>query len=141
MNLSTPTLVADNVVEVLEKVAEFTKRRHDVLTDNILNVATEGFTPMDLNVDGFADVMAQALAEFLQNKRLLLRDIENITFGSNGSFRTPPTVDHEAAELFHSDLKRYLQYEIRKYSENLLNKKVAEELLKQRQEAQESLEV
>lgn len=140
MNLSTPILAADNVVEVLEKIFEFTERRHDVLTDNILNVATEGFTPMDLNVDGFADVMAQALAEFLQTDRLLLRDIENITFGSNGTFKSPPTADHEAAKLFHTDLKKYLQFEIRKYSENLLNKKVAVELLKQRQETENHLE-
>lgn len=140
MNLSTPTIASDNVVEVLEKISEFTQRRHDILTDNILNVATEGFTPMDLNVDGFADVMAQALTEFLQSNRLLLRDIENITFGSNGTFKSPPTIDHEAAELFHTDLKKYLQFEIRKYSENLLNKKVAVELLKQRQENEDDLD-
>ena len=140
MNLSTPTIASDNVVEVLEKISEFTQRRHDILTDNILNVVTEGFTPMDLNVDGFADVMARALTEFLQSNRLLLRDIENITFGSNGTFKSPPTIDHEAAELFHTDLKKYLQFEIRKYSENLLNKKVAVELLKQRQENEDNLD-
>ena len=140
MNLSTPILASDSVVEVLEKVFEFTKRRHDILTDNILNVVTEGFTPMDLNVGGFADVMAQALTEFIKSDRLLLRDIENISFGSNGSFTSPPTVDAEAAELFHTDLKKYLKFEIRKYSENLLNKKVATELLKQRKDAEDHLE-
>ena len=134
MNLSTSTLAADNVVEVLEKIVEFTSRRHSILTDNILNVNTKGFIPMDVNVDGFAGVIAEGLTEYLKSERLLLYDIQNITFGANGSFQCPPAVDHEAVELFHTDLKEYLRFEIRKYSENLLNNKIGLEMLRQRQE-------
>lgn len=134
MNLSTSTLAADNVVEVLEKIVEFTSRRHSILTDNILNVNTKGFIPMDVNVEGFADVITQGLAEHIQSERLLLQDIQNITFGENGSFESPSAVDHEAIEYFRTDLKAYLKFEIRKYSENLLNNKIGLELLRQRQE-------
>jgi hypothetical protein len=134
MNLSTSTLAADNVVEVLEKIVEFTSRRHSILTDNILNVNTNGFIPMDVNVEGFAGVIAEGLTEYIKSERLLLHDIQNVTFGVNGSFDTPPAVDHEAIELFHTDLKEYLRFEIRKYSENLLNNKIGLELLRQRQQ-------
>jgi hypothetical protein len=134
MNLSTSTLAADNVVEVLEKIVEFTSRRHSLLTDNILNVNTKGFIPMDVNVEGFACVIAEGLTEYLKSERLLLQDIQNITFGANGAFQCSPAVDHDAIELFHTDLKEYLRFEIRKYSENLLNNKIGLELLRQRQE-------
>ena len=134
MNLSTSTLAADNVVEVLEKIVEFTSRRHRILTDNILNVNTPGYIPMDVNVDGFAGVIAEGLTEYLQSERLLLQDIQNVTFGANGSFESPSAVDHEAIDLFQKDLKEYLRFEIRKYSENLLNNKIGLELLRQRQE-------
>jgi hypothetical protein len=134
MNLSTSTLATDNVVEVLDKIVEFTSRRHRILTDNILNVNTPGYIPMDVNVDGFAGVIAEGLTEYLQSERLLLHDIQNITFGENGSFESPSAVDHEAIDLFQTDLKEYLRFEIRKYSENLLNNKIGLELLRQRQE-------
>ena len=134
MNLSTSTLAADNVVEVLEKIVEFTSRRHRILTDNILNVNTPGYIPMDVNVEGFAGVIAEGLTEYLQSERLLLHDIQNVIFGANGSFESPSAVDHEAIDLFQKDLKEYLRFEIRKYSENLLNNKIGLELLRQRQE-------
>ena len=134
MNLSTTTNTADTVVEVLAKIVEFTSRRHTILTDNILNVNTAGFQPMDIDVDGFAGVIAQGLTEYLHSERLLLSDIENVSFGENGTFQCPSYVDDQAKSLFDTDLKAYLKFEIRKYSENLLNKKVGVELLRQRQE-------
>lgn len=136
MKLSTQTIAADSVVEMLEKIVEFTNRRHAVLTENILNIADDGFVPVDLNVDGFAGVMAQAVAEFLDNDRLVLTDVENVRFGANGTFDTDPAVDHHAGSLLKTDIKEYLRYQIRMYSENLLNRKVAFELLKQRQNLQ-----
>lgn len=134
MNLSTTTNTADTVVEVLAKIVEFTTRRHRILTDNILNVNTEGYEPMDIDVEGFAGVIALGLTEYLHNERLLLQDIESISFGENGAFQSLSYVDDEAMILFKTDLKAYLKYEIRKYSENLLNKKVGIELLRQKQE-------
>ena len=134
MNLSTTTNTADTVVEVLAKIVEFTSRRHTILTDNILNVNTAGYEPLDIDVDGFAGVIAQGLTEYLRNDRLVLSDIEKISFGENGSFQTPAYIDDQAVSLFNTDLKAYLKFEIRKYSENLLNKKVGAELLRQRQE-------
>jgi hypothetical protein len=134
MNLSTTTNTADTVVEVLAKIVEFTSRRHAILTDNILNVNTAGFQPMDIDVDGFAGVIAQGLTEYIHNDRLVLSDIKNVAFGENGTFKTPSYVDDQANNLFKTDLKAYLKFEIRKYSENLLNKKVGVELLRQRQE-------
>jgi hypothetical protein len=133
MKLSTQTLVADNVVELLEKIVEFTSRRHELLTENILNIVTEDYIPMDMNVEGFADIIANAVAEHIANDRIVLRDIENITFGEKGDFQCPAFVDHQSHTLLQKDVKGYLRHQIRKYSENLLNKKIASELLKQRQ--------
>lgn len=138
MKLSTQTLTADNVIEVLEKIVEFTQRRHDILTDNILNVTTDGFIPMDLNVDGFADVMANAVAEHIENDRLVMMDMKDLQFGENGTFTSDASVDHHSHSLLQDDVQNYLRHQIRKYSENLLNKKFAFEILKQRQNLQET---
>ena len=130
MNLSQ-TLI-DNITEVLLKIIEFTKTRDEIITQNILNVKADGFVPKDVDVPGFADVMAQAISEYIRNERLLLCDSENIKFGANGDFDILPIVDEHAKDLFENDIKAYLTLQIKRLSENTLNQKVAGELLRQR---------
>ena len=131
MNLSS--IVTDNVTELLVKILEFTERRRRILLQNIKHVDTEGFVPEDLDVAEFAELMTEAISEHIRSKRLLLRDSKNIKFAKGGGFESPPIVDEYAEHLFGNDTAKYLELQIEKLSENLINNRVAVELLGQRQ--------
>lgn len=131
MKMSTAT--TDNVTEILNKVIEFTDRRGSILTENILNVNSENFVPKDLDTEGFADLMAGALSEHLINDRILLIDNDNFKFGADGFFEAAPVTDHQALTLKQNDTKKYLNHQLKRLSENRLNKKIACQLLSQKQ--------
>ena len=131
MNL--PTMTTDNLTEVLLKIINFTQSRQKVLIQNINAMYTAGFAPMDLPVDEFSRLMAQALAEYACSQRLVLRDGENVKFGVNGSFEVTPVIDEEARMLFEQNRDEYLRCQIIKMLENSLNQRIAVDLLKQKQ--------
>ena len=132
MKLSTTTI--DNITEVLTRIVEFTDRRRDVLTRNLFDYQTADFLPKDLPVCQFAECMTEAVSEHIRSKRLLLCDRKNVSFGEAGSFDVDPIVDSKAKDLLKSNTKDYLQMQIRKLSENLMNNRIAVELLKQKQQ-------
>ena len=129
MDLSSTT--TDNIVEILSKIVTFTQQRHEILMQNIVNINSSDFIPRDLDVSGFADLMTEAVSEHLQNERLLMRDSENIKFGPNGQFKSMPIEDKCAKNLLKKNIKEYLKLQITKLSENMVNQKVARELIKQ----------
>lgn len=127
--------IADNVTEVLNKIHEFTRRRREVIAENILNVNVAGYEPRDLNANEFANLMTQAISEHIRNRRLLLCDGRTIRFGVNGSFEAEPVVDAKAAKLLASDSKAYLQHQFEKLTETLVNNQVAGALLVKKERA------
>ena len=133
MNVTTNTL--DNITEVLTRIIEFTDRRRDVLTRNISDYKAEGFRPMDMPVIEFADCMTEAVAEHVSSKRLLLCDRPHVRFGKGGCFDAQAVVDSQAETLLQTcEIKQYLQLQIHKLSENLMNNKLAVELLNQKRQ-------
>jgi len=130
MNLQP--LIADNIDELLAKIVEFTLARRNTLIQNIQNVYTLRFSPKDLPISEFCEVLNYALAEHIQSRRLVLRDTQNIEFGLNGSMKATPVVDEHAKKLLKKNPDKYLGLQLRKLLEASLNKKVAEELLKQK---------
>ena len=80
---------------------------------------------------GSAAVFGDSL-RFLRSQRLLLCDRDHVTFGKEGSFDALPVVDSEAEDLLKTDTKEYLQMQIHKLSENLMNNRIAVDLLKQK---------
>jgi len=131
MNL--PSLITDNITDILVKITKFTQTRQKILTHNINNIHSPGFTPKDLAVDEFSDLLNNAINEHIQNQRLVLRDTENIKFGISGSFEVKPAVDKYAKELLEENPDEYLKLQINKLLENSLNQRIAAELLKQKQ--------
>jgi hypothetical protein len=121
----------DNVSDLLLKIISFTRMRHDLLSENIKGIRTSGFLPRDLQVDEFADVMIQAVEEHVRSERLLLCDSDSISFGRDGDFDAEPVIDERAMDLFQKDIELYLQHQMGKLRENLLNQKIAMELLRQ----------
>lgn len=133
MNVKTKTL--DNIFEVLTRIIEFTERRRDILTHNISDYKNDGYRPVDLPITEFADCMTEAVAEHVSSKRLLLCDSQHVRFGEGGCFDAEPVVDSHAETLLRAcEIKQYLHLQIQKLSENLMNHKLAVELLKQKQQ-------
>ena len=131
--MNQPSLITDNIAELLVKIIEFTQTRQKILTQNINNIHSPGFVPKDLVVDEFSDLLNDAIDEHIQNQRLVLRDTENIKFGISGSFEVKPVVDKYAKELLEENPDEYLELQINKLLENSLNQRVAAELLRQKQ--------
>ena len=131
MKVTSTTI--DNITEILTRIIEFTDRRRDVLTRNLFDYKNTDFVPKDLAVCEFAECMTEAVSEHLRSRRLLMCDRENVRFEAEGAFDTKPIVDHDANTLLQSDIKQYLQMQINKLSENLMNNRIAVELLKQKE--------
>jgi flagellar basal body rod protein FlgB len=126
-------LVTDNVTELLVKIIEFTRTRHKILARNIINIGSLGFVPKDLVADEFSGLLNSAIDEHITNRRLVLRDTENVKFGVGGSFKVKPEVDEYAKELLDKNRDEYIELQLNKLLENMLNQRVAAELLRQKQ--------
>jgi len=132
MNL-TP-LVTDNITEILVKIIEFTHARQKIITRNITNMNRPGFVPKKLAVKEFSGLLNNAIDEHVQNQRLLLRDTENIKFGTSGDFEVRSIVDEHSKLLLEKNRDEYLELQRKKLLENSLNQRIAAELLKQKKE-------
>ena len=131
MNL--PSTITDNITELLIKIIEFTQTRQKILTQNINKIDSLGFEPKDLEVDEFSELLHNAINEHARSQRLVLRDTENIKFGTAGTFDVTPIIDKYSKELLEENRDEYLELQINKLLENSLNQRVAAELLKQKQ--------
>ncbi len=131
MNL--PSLITDNITELLVKIIEFTQRRQKILIRNINNICSPSFVPKDLAVDEFSSLLNNAIGEHIRSRRLVLCDTENIKFGAAGSFEVKPAVDRYAKELLEENEDKFLELQIDKLLENSLNQRIAAELLREKQ--------
>ena len=131
--MKTSTMTTGNITEILNRIIEFTELRRDLLTRNLFDYKQDNFRPKDLPLCEFAECMTEALAAHLQSQRLVLCDKENVFFGEEGAFDAVASVDAEAEKLLQNDVKQYLKLQIKKLSENLMNNRIAMELLKQAQ--------
>jgi flagellar basal body rod protein FlgB len=131
MNLTS--LITDNITEILVKIIEFTHARQKTIIRNITCMNKPGFVPQQLAVKEFSGLLNSAIEEHIQNQRLLLRDTENIKFGTSGNFEVKPTVDRHSKLLLEENREEYLEVQIKKLLENSLNQRVAAELLRKKQ--------
>jgi flagellar basal-body rod protein FlgB len=130
--MSLASLITDNITELLVKIIEFTRSRHKILARNISNVDSPGFLPKDLAADEFSDLLENAIDEHITNRRLVLRDTENVKFGIEGIFEVKPVVDKYAKELLEKNRDEYIELQVSKLLENTLNQRLATELLRQK---------
>ena len=129
------SLITDNVAELLFKIIEFTQTRQKILIQNIYDIHNLGFVPKDFLVDEFSDLLNDAIDEHVQNRRLVLRDTENIKFGVDGAIEVKPVIDAYAEELLEENQDEYIKLQINKLLENSLNQRIAAQLLRQKQRA------
>lgn len=129
--MDVASTTTENITEVLDRILEFTERRKEILSRNIFDCRSVGFVPRDLPSAEFAHCMTRALTEHVCRNRLLFCDTSHVRFESNGKFRTEPVLDEQALDLLNKNQSRYIQCQIQKLSENLLNNRIAAELLRQ----------
>ena len=128
----TSSLITDNISEVLVKIIEFTKARHEILSENLSNTDDPDFVPKDLAVEEFSGLLETALNEHIQNKRIVFFDSDNIKFDINSRFKVNVIVDAYAKELLKENKDEYIKFQVNKLLENSLNHKVAAEILRQK---------
>jgi hypothetical protein len=126
------SLIPDNITELLIKIVRFTELRRCILHRNVHHADSDGFVPQDMPVREFAQLLNDAVAEHLRTQRLLFRDTAGICFGPSGEMRVRPVRDAHAYALLQSDRDAYMELQVNKLLENALNRKVAEELLRQK---------
>ncbi|OHB65613.1 MAG: hypothetical protein A2Y76_04240 [Planctomycetes bacterium RBG_13_60_9] len=80
----------------------------------------------------FAETINLALAEHLQNGRLLFHDSPTMRFGPNNTMQIEPVVDAQACALLRTNRDEYTELQIGKLMENCWNSRVAKELLRQK---------
>jgi flagellar basal body rod protein FlgB len=131
MNLMS--LVKDNITEILIRIVKFTRIRQKILIQNIINFQNPGFVPKELEVDEFSEVLNYAVDEHVRNRRLVLRDTENIKFDAPGGIDLKPIIDEYGIKLLEENRDEYILRQINKLWENSLNQKLAAELLRQKQ--------
>ncbi|HOK65243.1 MAG TPA: hypothetical protein PK054_04395 [Anaerohalosphaeraceae bacterium] len=123
------TAKTENLTELLMQILDFTEQRKEILFRNIFERSNPGFVPQDLPAAEFAHCMTRALCEHLCRNRLLFCDSSHIRFETNGNLKVEPLTDSEAHLLLRNNPPLYLQMQIQKLSENLLNNRIAAELL------------
>lgn len=124
----------DNVTEVLLRIIDYTERRRDVLTRNIFDYRRDNYYPQDLPESEFAQRMTEAVSEHIRSERLMFCDSDHIRFHGGGVFEIQPVPDTAAKELLHANVRDYLKLQIQKLSENLMNNRIAAELLRHQQQ-------
>jgi hypothetical protein len=137
--MDLPPLIQDNIGEVLVKIIGFTDLRRSVLHGNIHNLHLPGYTPQDLPVLEFAEILNGAVSEHMRSQRLMFQDTVHIRFGPNGAVHIRPVIDEYAKTLLDSDPDEYLELQIDRLLENTLNRIVAEQLVRQNAEVTGSL--
>ena len=75
MNMNMPSLITDNIAELLTKIIEFTQIRQKILIRNIKSMCSPGFVPQDLTVEEFCHLLSNAVDEHVANGRLILKAV------------------------------------------------------------------
>lgn len=107
---------------VLERMVQFTARRHRLITNNIANLSTPGYRPADLSVEAFQ----KQLGEAIDHRRAAERD--------GGHQPLPPTeLDAETAGhnlLFHDQNDRDVDRTMQSLVENFMSFRMASQLMR-----------
>lgn len=140
-------ILNSNTLPLLEKVAAFAERRHEVLAGNIANIDTPGYKTRDLPVDAFQNALKESLRQLTRSQSPgatglprgatntslselfpadLFRAVEsaskNITF-QDGANRS---VEHEVMELTKNSMLQSFVIELMTAQMNLLQSVISE---------------
>jgi flagellar basal-body rod protein FlgB len=118
---------------VLERLAQFAGQRHRLITNNIANLDTPGFRPVDVSVGDFQEQMAEAIDRRRaagSGGDLRPADSAQVEFTPDGLRLHPEPIG--ANILFHDANDRDLERTMQGLVENFLTFRVATELMRGR---------
>lgn len=116
-------LFDNGALPVLERMAQFTSRRHAVLTDNIANLSTVGYRPRDLDPASFQASLRRAIDDRRSRRNpvagpLEPRDTRHVRFERDSLRLQPRPVNQNI--LFHDRNNRDLERTMQALAENTL---------------------
>ncbi len=122
-------------IDVLERLFQFAGQRHRLIVNNIANLDTPGFRPVDLSVSAFQQQLSKAIdARRDQSgpagRTLLLEDSDQVEFRPGGLVVHPEPTGENL--LFHDENDRNLERIMQDLVENFLAFRTAADLLRSR---------
>ncbi len=105
-------------IPVLERLAQFAGQRHRLIVDNIANLDTPGYRPVDLSVSDFQKQLAEAVEDRRAGRKPGPIELQLEPKGDN--------------ILFHDGNDRDLERTMQDLAENFLTFRVANDLMRNR---------
>ncbi len=127
------SVTGSDAIPVLERLVQFAGSRHRIITDNIANMDTPGYRPVDVSVGDFREHLGEAIdARRAQGGTGPLEpaDTEQVEFSPTGLALHPEPLGENI--LFHDGGDRDLERTMQDLVENFLTFRVAVDLLKSR---------
>jgi flagellar basal-body rod protein FlgB len=115
---------------LLERMVQFTSRRHQLLAHNIANLSTPDFQPADVSPQSFQQALADAVDQRRRSgpkAELKMTDTREMTFGRDTTTLHPQPLNQNV--LFHDRNNRSLEHQMKALAENTMAHNAALELL------------
>ena len=125
-------LTNSDALPVLERLMQFAARRQDLIANNIANISTPNFQPLDVSVSGFQEQLREAIdvrrtgpaADFS------VHSSSEVEFASDGLKLNPTPLGKNI--LFHDNNDRSVESLMQDMVENLMAFRTASQLHKSR---------
>lgn len=120
-------------IKTLERVAQFTGKRHNLIAHNIANLSTPNFQPRDLDTDSFQATLAKAHEKRRHqiggmNQELKVKDTRELQFSENQTTIKPGFANKNI--MFHDRNNRSLEHTMQNLAENTMTHNAALDMLK-----------
>lgn len=126
-----PGLTNSESVDVLERLMQFAGQRHRIIVNNVANLSTPGYRPVDVSVARFQDQLARAIeARRSCHEPLALASSEQVEVSDHGMALRPEPIGGNI--LFHDSNDRNLETTMQDLVENFMVFRTAGELLRSR---------
>ncbi len=124
-----------DVLPLLERVMQFAGQRHRLIVNNIANLNTPGFRPMDVSVDEFQQQLGEAVDARRENHgpfggALELEESEQVSFTKDGPILHPQAAANSI--LFHDGSEKNIERSMQDLVENFSTFRLAADLLRNR---------
>ncbi len=122
-------------IPVLERLVQFAGQRHRMITDNVANLSTPGYRPVDVSVEAFLEQLGEAIDARRQRHGVAGGDLEiedtpEVRFLTAGVSLDPQPSGENI--LFHDGNDRNLERIMQDLVENFMTFRTAAELIRNR---------
>jgi flagellar basal-body rod protein FlgB len=128
-------LTNSDALPVLERLMQFAARRQDLIANNIANISTPNFQPMDVSVSGFQEQLREAIdvrrtGTAGQAAEFRVQSSGEVEFAADGLKLNPTPLGENI--LFHDNNDRSVESLMQDMVENLMAFRTASQLHKSR---------